>query len=64
LSQLSKGEVRLTEADRQSVPRTWSGNSEYTIVEVHTGTCDGVGFQASVRCTVHIVVHFITLHGS
>jgi len=27
-SELSKGEVRLTEADRQSVPQTWSGDSE------------------------------------
>jgi len=24
---MSKGEVRLTEADRQSVPQTWSGNT-------------------------------------
>jgi len=32
-SELSKGEVRLTEADRQSVPQTWSGNTKRTIAD-------------------------------
>jgi len=32
-SELSKGDVRLTEADRQSVPQTWSGNTKRTIAE-------------------------------
>jgi len=36
-SELSKGEVRLTEADLQSVPQTWSGNTKRTNAEAHAG---------------------------
>jgi len=29
--------VRLTKADRQSVPETWSGNTKRTIAEARAG---------------------------
>ena len=40
--ELSKGEVRLKEADRQSVPQTWSGDSERTIAEACTASDDRI----------------------
>ena len=42
--------MRLTETDRQSVPQTWSGNSERTIAEART--CDG-GYKHVVMARVH-----------
>ena len=40
---MSKGEVRLTKADRQSVPQTWSDDSERTIAR-----------HVRVRGTTHV----------
>ena len=44
--------MRLTEADRQIIPQTWSGNNKRTIAEARSSTGDRAEFTVPVVVVV------------